>query len=122
MKVNTTAGEVVVAGEHLKILLDIRMPAGVGLQVARLAQSLNVEAAVIEKQKGEVVKRYVKPGKDGSFTITPADKNYVQVLKELGTLMSEVIEVEVPEVKLPASISLEPKILLALSKFIAVVD
>jgi hypothetical protein len=120
-----TNGEIFNAKEPLEKLVQVSLPVKVSLQVARLANKINVELRAIEDVRMGLIRKYGKVSEDGrQMTVDPFDGNYPKFLEEINELMSQGTEIVAENVVLPTTVDgkpleLEPSILMALEKFVS---
>lgn len=121
MKIKVTAGELIVMVDPLRDLTACKMPAGVGYQVARLAQKLEKEIQLVATRQSEIMKRYkAEETEEGELRLSKDSPKFTQARAEINDLFAQPATVDVEIVTLPKNITLEPATLLILDKFIKV--
>ncbi len=132
-----TNGEIYQAKEPLQSLLEIKLPVKASYNVAKLAIKLNDKLRAIEETKNVLIKKYGKPNKDkpGQIEVLPNSEGFTPFVTEMNELMLVEEEVIFTKIKLPEKVAstcdkcdhnmdkaleIEPRILMALAKFIEV--
>jgi hypothetical protein len=116
-----TLGELLDIQGNLKKLSEIKdVPALVGYKIATVLRKLSGPITDAEKSRNELIKKFSgPPDKDNLFRVSP--ENMALYLNELTDLLSEEVEIDIREVKLPAEIKLpDATTLIGLDKFITV--
>jgi len=115
-----TNGDIYNARESLMALLEEKMPVGTSLKLAKLANKLNVELKAIEVVRNGLIKMYGTSGENGQIEIKVDSPDFGKFSKEFEELMAHEVEVEVDKIKLPENLSIEPKVLMSIERFIEV--
>ena len=120
-------GEIFNAKEPLEKLTEHKLPVKASLALAKMANKLNEELRIIENVRNGLVKKYGEADKDNpnQFSVDPKGGEYPKFVEEVTELMNQEIEVVIEKVKLPEEVDgkpleIEPKILMALEKFVEV--
>lgn len=129
-----TSGEVFDGWESLQILSGMKLPVKVSLQVAKLARKLNDSYAVVEEVRNKLVRTYGQAQKSGELAVIfptdmlsrPVSPDWEKFAREHDELMAQTVELDVEKIQLPSVIDgkplqIEPRILMALEKFIDIV-
>ncbi len=103
-------------------LLAVKLPVLVGIGVVKLAQKLRGPLDVIEEVRSRLVAAYGEPDphRPGASKISPEMEGFSKFAEELGTLLGQEVELEIDTVTIPASIEIEPFVVMALERFIQI--
>ena len=121
-KVKLTNGEIYNAKEPFQQLAAQKFPVLTSLAIVKVVQKLNEHLVPFEQVRTGLIKTYgtVNPDKPQEVGINPSDENFAKFAAEYTELLSQEVEVVIDKVKLPASLEIEPAILVILEKFITV--
>ena len=114
-----TYGELISYQEPFNRLINLELPANVGVRVAKLARIIINELKPALDQNNKLIDKYGKKIK-GRLTILQTDKNWIIYQKEYSELCAVTTTIDDIKIKLPADIKISVDILLALDKFIEV--
>lgn len=112
-----TNGQLLGFQEPLKVLMQVNVPARLGIRIARLVRTLRQEIALITGVRDKLIIQY---GEKGS--IGPDSPNWVTFIREHNDLLAQTVTLEVEKVTLPADASVDIATLLALEPFLTVED
>uniref|UniRef100_A0A6M3XLD4 Uncharacterized protein n=1 Tax=viral metagenome TaxID=1070528 RepID=A0A6M3XLD4_9ZZZZ len=115
-----TNGDIYNARESLMALLEEKMPVAISFKVAKLANKFNVELKTIEDVKNGLIKKYGKPDEKGRVSVPQDSPEFDKFVEEFNELMEQTVEMVVDKIKLSEDLSIEPKTLMALEKFVEV--
>ena len=112
--------EIFNAKEPLEELAKVKLPVKSSLAVMKLVRKLNDHLIPAQEVQNGLVKQYAEPPADSSqqISIKPGDKNWIKFAEELSELMAQEIEIVFDKIILPSELEIEPRILMALEKFI----
>jgi len=114
-----TIGDILNAGEHLKGLTQLSLPAATSLKVARLARRVAEEFQLAVQERNKLIVKY---GEDveGQTKVLPTSKRWPEFVGELNSLLEQEIDLGMEQVKLPDDIEITPAALIALEPFITI--
>jgi len=130
-----TNGDIFGAQEPLKMLMGQKFPVRVGHDKIQLVMNLNEQFKVIEEVRNGLIKKYGETDEKGQTQVKPESENFPKFVEEFNELMSIEVEIVIKKVKLPEKVAatcdachhnmdkafeIEPRILMALDKFIEV--
>lgn len=121
---NLKNGEIFNAIAPLQKLVDREFPVKVSYGLAKMANKLNEQFKVIDQVRQGLIKKYgVQEGQQ--ISVKADGPNFPKFIAELEELMNQEVEVVFEKVKLPEEVDgkplqIEPKILMALEKFVEV--
>lgn len=130
-----TNGEIYQAKEPLQSLMEMKLPVRASYNVAKLAIKLNDKLRAIEETKNGLIKKHGTPDEKGAIAVKPGTEQFVPFIEEMNELMLVEEEIVFTKIKLPENVTatcdkcshnmdkaleIEPKILMALEKFIEV--
>ncbi len=116
-------GEIFLAKQPLSVLVDKPFPVLVSYRLAKLATKLNAELKTIELVRMGLLTKHGE--KDGDkVTIKNDSPSYALFIEEFNELMDQEVEITLDKVIIPSdgSITLEPRILMALESFVEVTE
>ena len=110
--------------ESMQKLLRVKMPVKVSLELVKMTRILSVLHADIDQVRDGLIQHYGESDKTrpGGAKITPDMAGFSGFAEEFGQLMEKEVEVDISVVRIPATIEIEPYVLLALEKFVTVED
>jgi len=118
---NLTNGDIFIAQEPLKNLIEQKFPVMVSYKLAKLVSKLNDQLKVIEEVRNGLVKKYGVKDEREQLSVKPDSPNWSKFVIEFEELMAQETEIVIDKVKLPdKDLDIEPKILIALDKFVEV--
>ena len=117
-----TNGEIFNAKEPLQQLIKEKFPVKVSYGLAKLASKLDAQLQVIEKVRQGLIQTYgeTDPDNPRQIRVDPQSEGFPKFAEELGELMTQEIEIVFDVVTLPDTLEIEPKVLMALEKFVKV--
>jgi len=101
-------------------LLAVKLPVKVSLQVIHLWKKVEGPLAEMQSVVDKLIIAHGKQDRTGAHRISPEMEGFPKYAEELGELMTCEVELDFSVVMLPANIEIEPFVLLALEKFVAV--
>ncbi len=115
-------GEILNVKEPLAELLAEKLPVRVSYGLAKLAAKLEDQLQVIERVRQGLFKTYGEQDPDDQLrmTINPKSEQFPKFAEELGELLGQEVEIVIEPVQLPETLDIEPRVLMALEKFIVV--
>ena len=120
-----TNGEIFGSKEALGNVFDRDWPIKLSFKIATLIAKLNTALESIEAVRNPLVKKYGKPAEDNPNNIQIDEKSadYPKFVEKFNELMNEEVEIEFDIIELPAKVdgkevSIKPRILMALEKFV----
>lgn len=129
-----TNGDIYSSRDSLQIMVGMRLPIKVSLQVVKLVSQFNEVLEVVDQVRNRLVNDYGEPNKDGILEVVPPDDtrgrpkspNFEKFDAEFKELMAQTVEIGMKKIRLPSEVDgkplqIEPSILMALGKFIDVV-
>lgn len=130
-----TNEEILNSRQPLQMLSSMRLPVKVSLQIANLAVKLNEPYGVATEVKNKLINQYGQEQKGGEVAVImpndmlnrPVTPDWEKFLVEYNELLAQKVELNIEKVQLPPEIDgkplqIEPSILMALGKFIDVVE
>jgi hypothetical protein len=118
-------GEIFGSKEALADVFDKEWPIKLSFKIATLIAKLNTALESIEKVRNPLIQKYGKPAEDNpnNLIIDETSKDYPKFVAKFNELMAQEVEIEFDIVELPATVdgkdvSIKPRILMALEKFI----
>lgn len=129
------SSDIFVAREPLQRLTGEKFPVKVAYDLAKLTIKLADQFKVIDEVRNGLIKKYGDKGEKGQITVAQDSPNWDKFIAEFNELMEQKVEVVFAKVKLPEKVAatcdkcnhnmdkafeIEPKILMALDKFIEV--
>ena len=115
-----TNGEVFSAREPLMKLLEERLPVKCSYKLAKLANKLESALKAIEKVRSGLVKKHGEKNEKGQMQVKEGSAGYDLFVDEFNELMALEVEIIADKVQLPEDLTIEPRTLMALEKFIEV--
>lgn len=115
-----TNREIFGARDPITTLMKEKLPVKCGFRLAKLANKLNVHLKDIEDVKNGLVRKYGAPNEKGKLQVKEGTPEFEKFAEEFEELMSIEVEIVAERVALPADLSIEPNVLMALEKFIEV--
>jgi len=116
--------EIFNAKKPLEELAKVKLPVPASLATLKLIKKLNEHLIPAEEVQNNLIKQYGTPSKDapnsGQVSIQPGDENWPKFAEEFGELMAQEVEIVINQISLPATLEIEPAVLMALEKFIKV--
>jgi len=120
-------GDIFTAKEPLEKLSEHKLPIKTSLAIAKMTIKLNEEFQAIEQVRQGLIRKYGEANKEDPnlISVKPESENYPKFVEEVTELLEQEVEVVIKKVKLPEEVDgkpleIEPKILMALEKFIEV--
>ena len=120
-----TNGEIFSSKAALADVFDKDWPIKLSFKIAALITKLNTALENIEKVRTPLVQKYGKPAEDNpnNIQIDETSKDYPKFVEKFNELMNEEVEIEFDIIELPAKVdgkevSIKPKMLMALEKFV----
>jgi len=128
-------GDIFRAREPLQKLMEVKLPVKASYQVAKLANTLNLQLKIVDDVRNKLITEYGTKSESGQISIDQTSPNLPKFLEEFGELLEQEVDLQIEKVKLPESVSatcdschhnmnrqleVEPSILMALEKFIIV--
>ena len=122
MKVKLTNGEIFNAKEPLRQLSAQKFPVLTSLAIMKVMQKLNEHLLPFEQVRDGLIKTYGTANLDNpqQIAINPGDENFPKFAAEYQELLSQEVEVVFEKIKLPATLEIEPAILMSLEKLVEV--
>ncbi len=110
--------------EPLQKLLMVKLPVKASLALIKLAKQLQPHQEIIQQVKETLIANHGEEDKKrpGTARIAPGMPGFPLFAEEFGMLLDEEVEMEFEVVKLPDTIEIEPYVLLALERFVEVVQ
>jgi len=120
--VKLTNGEILNAKVPLQQLVANKFPVKTSLALVKLIQKLNEIMVPVEQVRTGLIKTYGKPDakNPNQARVSPEDEGWEKFQSEFEELMSQEVELVIDIVTLPETLEIEPSVLMALEKFIAV--
>jgi len=133
--VKLTNGDIFQAQEPLRAIMEQKFPVMVSYKLSKLVMKLNEPFKVIEEVRNGLIKKYGEADGKGNTAVKQEGENWVKFLAEFNELMGQETEIVIEKVKLPEKVAatcdkcnhnmdkaleIEPKILMALEKFVEV--
>ena len=117
-----TNGEIFNAKEPFQQLAALKFPVLTSLAIVKVVQKLNEHLIPFEQVRDGLIRTYgtVNKDKPQEIGVHPGDENFAKFAVEYQELLSQEVELVFEKVKLPASLEIEPAILVSLEKFITV--
>ena len=130
-----TNGDIFGAQEPLRAIMEQKFPVMVSYRLSKLVMKLNEPFKVIEEVRNGLIKKYGETDEKGQTRVKEDGENFPKFVAEFNELMAQEVEVAIEKVKLPEKVAstcdkchhnmdreleIEPKILMALDKFIEV--
>lgn len=129
-----TNGDIYSSRESLQIMVGMRLPIKVSLQVVKLVGKLNVVLDEVDQVRNRLVQDYGEENKGGVQEVIPPNDprgrpkspNFEKFDVEFKELMAQTVEIDMKKIRLPSEVDgkplqIEPSILMALEKFLDVV-
>jgi hypothetical protein len=116
-----TLGELLSVRENLTKLTQIKdIPAITGYRIATVVRKLSDHIMSADNARSTLIRKFAgDPDKDNKVTVLP--ENMMKFMTELNELLTEEVDVEIKEVKLPEDIKLpDATTLVGLDRFITV--
>ena len=120
-----TNGEIFGSKAALADVFDKDWPIKLSFKIAALITKLNTALESIEAVKNPLIQKYGKPAEDNPNNIQIDEKSadYPEFVAKFNELMNEEVEIEYDIIELPAEVdgkevSIKPRILMALEKFV----
>jgi len=132
-----TNGDIFQALEPLRAIMEPKFPVTVSSNLVKLAMKLNEPFKVIEEVRNGLIKKYGETDERGRTQVQEDSESFPKFVAEFNELMALEVEPEIvfEKVKLPVKVAstcdkchhnmdreleIEPKILMALDKFVEV--
>lgn len=112
--------EIFSAKEPLKRLIEERLPVKCSFKLAKLANKLDTEMRAIEVTRNGLVNKYGEKNERGQMQVKEDSAGFHKFVAEFNSLMEIEVEIVIERVQLPEDLSIEPRTLMALEKFIEV--
>ncbi len=130
-----TNGDIFQAKEPLQTLMEMRFPVKTSFAIAKLASQISDKLRAIEEVRNSLIKKHGEPDPEnkGQIGVKPDSKNFPSFVEDMNELMLQEEEIVFEKIKLPFKVSstcdackhnmdkdleIEPRILMALEKFI----
>ena len=119
-----TNAEIFNAKEPLRQLGNCKLPVVASLALVKLGTKIMEHLKPIEQVRDGLIKTHgsVNPEIPGAIAINPGDENWEKFVVEYDELMAQEVEIVITKVALPATLEIEPAVLMALEKFITIAE
>ena len=117
-----TNAEIFNTKESMQKLLRVKMPVKTSMELVKMVRLLSGLHADITQIRDGLIEHYGEIDKNQSAgaRITPEMAGWAEFAKEFGELMEKEVEVDINIVKIPATIDIEPYVMIALEKFVEI--
>ena len=130
-----TNGEILNSREAMQMLSGMKLPVKVSFQVAKLAAKIAEPYGVAMEIKNKLINQYGQEQEGGEVSVImpndllhrPVSPGCKEFVAEFNELLAQKVELKVEKIQLPSEIDgkplqIEPSILVALEKFIGIVE